>query len=119
MDKTPLLLSERRQTQGSMLPESVYIEKQAKLTYAVKNQDSDYTCMGWGKDLVIGREYKGGFWGTGKVLFHGLSAGHTGVFRLWKLMYTYDICTLLFVYYTEIKVLFFKSLFTVPVIVAL
>lgn len=50
MDKTPLLLRERRQTQGSMLPKSVYIEKQAKLIYAVKNQDRDYTCKGWGRE---------------------------------------------------------------------
>lgn len=47
-------------------------QKQAKLICRVRNQDNDY--LEGDKGLEMG---SWGFWGSGNVLFHDLSAGYS------------------------------------------
>lgn len=63
--------------QHYILPTHLYqVQKQEKLIYAVKSQDSDYL---WGTQ----RRAQEGFWGARYSISH-TGTGHMDVFTFWK-----------------------------------
>lgn len=62
------------------------------------------------QDRSLGKEWwlwvgRRDFWNAADVLFLNLPTGYIGVFSFWKLvvLYTYDVCTFLCVYYVPQK----------------
>lgn len=92
-------VKERNQAQNSRYYNFLSIKLKNRQNSSVRSQNSSYPC--WGQWLKEGMGEPSGFC---HCLVHHLGTAYTSAFSLWKFseLYTFDLCTFLFVYLHKI-----------------